>query len=174
MYTTQKTRMHIELWDFVIEHIFFQFWFLCLILCITLVRFKAECMKSQNRWLSSYYHWKESRKNIGKWTGRSKAKEVLLRTTEGAYWCPLLPFFFWDSKPKNRNTSNSEPVSWPNRAWDIFSAPPEGSSDLVDFVRQHHRLYKARSLQATVWPFLPPEACHPYVEKHCSKYIYII
>lgn len=58
----------------------------------------------------------------------------------------------------------------------FLSSSKEGSPDLVDFVRQHQiPLGKASGPPGNSLTLPPlPAACHPYVEKHCSKYIDII
>lgn len=64
---------------------------------------------------------------------------------------PSSPSFFEIPNRKTETQVLLNLFPGPNRAWDIFSSSEEGSSDLVDFVRQHQiPLGKASGPQATV------------------------
>ena len=118
---------------------FFSFDFFVLILCIILVRFKAECMwKVSNCWLSSYYyHWKESRRILG-----NEREDQRQRSTFKNHWRRLLmpssPLLFFEIP--NRKTETQVLLNlFPDRIGHgtFLSSSEEGSLDLVDFVRQH-------------------------------------
>lgn len=127
-------------------------------LCITLVRFKAECMwKVSNCWLSSYYyHWRDPEEY---WEMRRKdqGKEVLLRTTEGVIDALFSPSFFEIPNRKTETQVLPELHFLTESGMGHFSAPPRKDPRIwwTLWGNIRYRSVRRQVLQATVWPFLP-------------------